>query len=383
MLKVLIFVPAHTDSVDIHHELTTRLAQCLSGEVEVRLATSSDKNVSQAVTDYDIVHIFGCWSNSACLLANKAYRHRVPYIVTPLGGLQPWEMEHHRHTLLLQRQKNLVEKASAVHVCGKLEQETFAKVGWNKRVCQIKNPVLTSLATFDDTTRDLLALYRKALDSNARLLLRKDERRLIGRLLQAGIDDQAIKADDGSLAKDLAGLSEEAWRHILIYVADEKIDTPVKDALGRLGVEYPQIDVAAVDRFDNASPYPDGHLRDDTLLSRNILTRNNVKDVFSDNGREERRVCLALLNLHYELGRKAAPLLHLADLYSLLRFSDFDEDSVKSMAHGLNVDEFAERLMAIMADFLGLTEGFMPFTARNDRRARKLKRMITKFGVYK
>lgn len=59
-----------------------------------------------------------------------------------------------------------------------------------------------------------------------------------------------------------------------------------------------------------------------------------------------------------------------------------DEDAVAEMIHRLKLDDFTQRLTAVLAEFLGLTEGFMPFSAKRGRRTKRLYKMITKFGTY-
>lgn len=383
-LRILLYVPAQTDAVGIHHELTTRLAECLSGSVDASLATSNDKKVSTAPADYDLIHIFGCWSNSACQLAGKAYTQRTPYVLTPLGMLQPWENERHRQTPLFKRQHLLTARAAAVQVCGQLEQTTFQKLDWNPRIALIKNPVLTSLTTFEQTAAQLLQLYRMVLDSNVRILLNADTQQLLGLLLQMGIDEAALEdeAHRQTVAAALTQLNDEQWRRMVIYASDEKLSAILSTAMQRLGVVKPMPDVAAISRFKTKSSYTEGHLSGDALLSRNLLLRNKVKEVFAEHAKTEKSVCLQLLNLHYELSRHTAPLLHLTDLYRTMRFTDMDEDAVSDMAKALDIFDFGERLMAVMHQLLGLTEGFMPFNSRDDRQTKRLSTALTKFGVY-
>lgn len=378
-LKLLIFVPSHTDAVSIHHELTTNLAKCLNEKAEVEVVTSAEKEKVSDFSNIDILNIFGCWSHSACQVGAKAYKEHVPYIVTPLGGLQPWEMEHHSYSVLAKEQQTLVRRASAVHVCGKLEEQTFAKLGWNQRTALIKNPVLTSQTTFVQAADSMLGLYRKVLDSNARLLLNKDTRKIIGQLLQAGIDDKAsVISNEKDLEANIEKLTDEDWRRLWIYADDEHITEPLRKALKN---EY-YIEASTIDRFDRDRGYSDGHLKNDMLLSRNLLLRNKVKDIFDEHQRKEQMVCLSLLNLQYEITRHKAPLLHLADFYTMLRFTDMDEDSVRDMVKRLKLEDFSVRLMSVMEDFLGLTEGFMPFADKKGRATRRLYKNITKFGTY-
>lgn len=384
-MKILFFVPSHIDAVDINHEFTTRLAHCLSGSEEVRIATSRDKNLTEELENFDILHIFGCWSNSACKLAEKAYKKRLPYVITPLGCLQPWEMEKHKSAMRLGLQRKVTEKASAVNVCGKLELTTFEKLAWNKKIALIKNPVLTSQTTFDEVSRLFMALYRKVLDSNARVVLSQEASEAICALLQLGVDAQGFvyKNDEEELAAKLDKLTDDDWRYIFIYAYDENIEASIKHALDLLHYEYPQTDVESIDRFDTKQNYDEGVLKDDVLLSRNILLRNKVKETFANRGKEEQKVCLRFLNFHYELNRHTAPLSHFADLYLNMRLTKMDEDMLRDMAKELDMTNFAQKLMAVMADLLGLTEGFMPFTPKEGRGAKALKRQITKFGQYK
>lgn len=377
--RLLIFVPSNTDVVGIHHELTTRLAKCLARQADVKLATSVDKGVFSNVSDFDLIHVFGCWSHSACQLGARAYKEHVPYLVTPLGGLQPWEMERHNYSVLAKQQQTLVRRASAVQVCGKLEDQTFAKLGWNHRTALIKNPVLTSQTTFEQAADSLMQLYRKVIDSNARLLLGDDIQKVIGRLLQVGIDDKAAYlGSDKDLNDKVAALTGEDLRRIWIYADDEHVTEPLRRALP----DYSFLDVSSIDRFDRERGYAEGHLKNDALLSRNLLLRNKVKDIFDEHRMAEQKVCTSLLNLHYEMTRHKAPLLHLADFYAVLRFTDMDEDAVRDIVKRLKLDDFAMSLMSVMQDFLGLTEGFMPFADKAGRATKRLYRNITKFGTY-
>lgn len=384
-LKLLIFVPAHTDAISMHHELTTRLSKSLAPKTDVYLATSEDKNVLSSVDTFDIVHIFGCWSHNACQIAAKAYKEHIPYIVTPLGGLQPWEMEHHTHSFLAQQQQKLIRQAAAVHVCGKLEENTFSKLGWNSKVCLIKNPMLTSQTTFELAAQNLLKLYRKVIDSNARLLLSEDVQKIIGHLLQIAIDPHAsslFNNEDYNIHDALMKMSDEDWRRMLIYADDEHIYDYLTKTLVSLGFESNVIDTHSIDRFERSRGYAEGHLRDDALLSRNLLLRNKVKDVFDENGKMEQKACTSLLNLYFEVTHHTAPLLHLADIYTVLRFTDMDEDALNEMTVRLKINDFAMLLMNCLDEFLGLTEGFMPFKEKKGRGSMRLLKSFTKFGTY-
>lgn len=383
--RILFFVPNHINAIGIHQELIARLKDCLSSEVFVNMITSDAKKENIQLSDYDIIHFFGCWGNSAYKLAGKAYKHNIPYLLTPLGALQPWEMAQHRKSMRFNKQHQLTSKASAVHVCGKLEQETFTRLAWNKRQELIKNPVLTSQISFEETAQQLINLYQKILDSNARLLLNETAQQMIGALLQLGVNKNVLLKHEhiAKLQQTFETLTDNDWRQIFIYADEERITIPLTEGIRRLQKDAPEVNTDSINRFESDIEYPSGDLKADALLSKNLLLRNKVKDAFANRGSDERTLCLLILNLNHELSRHKAPLLHLVNLYEYIRFSNLDEDMVKNMVSDLGLNDFAGRLMSVMQNFLGLTEGFMPFNLVNDKNVKLLWTELTKFGTYK
>jgi len=389
MLKVLLFVPHHIDAVAINHDLVCGLAKSCPEGVDVRLFVSGERHQTLQLEEFDLIHFFGSWSHAASILALKAYSRGIPYIVTPLGGVQPWEISKHKHTILLRRQRHLVEHAAAIHICGKLEHDNFVSLGWNKRIAIVKNPVLTSQITFGEASNQIGRLYRKVIDSNCQLSLKPEIQNIIGFLLQIGTDPYATSLNpafqDGAKEKfvnKLTQLSTEDWRRLLIYSDQEHITDNVLHAFDALEIKCPTLDISKVDRFEPKSKYSEGKLNTDSLLSKNILLKNKVKEVFDNNGNGECKQCLALLNLHYELNHHSLPLSHFIDLYSLTRFHDVDEDMVRDMVARLKINDFAERLTYAMSTFFGLPDGFWIFKPKKGKRTRKIIKEMTKFGLY-
>ena len=393
MLKVLLFVPHAVDAVCINHNLVAGLAESfsksLSKEVDAQVVSGTGHHAVEQISDYDIIHIFGCWSREACQLSKRAYMHGIPYVLTPLGGLQPWETERHQHSIFFQRQRHLVEHAAVVHVCGKLEHETFISLGWNKRVAVVKNPVLTSQITFASAASQIVALYRKIIDSNVQLFIQSKAQELIGTLLQTGIDPHVSSLNPDlkkngveTVVQRVSAFKGEDWRRILLYADQEHVSGLLQQAFDAIQVQYPSLNAQEIDRFENKAKYAEGSLVTNTLLSKNLLLKNKVKDVFANNGSAEQQLCLGLLNLHYELQHHSMPLSHLMDLYQLARFSDVDEDAVRDMTGRLGVDDFASRLTSVLSTFLGLPEGFWIFEPKEGAKTKRLFIAMTKFGQY-
>ncbi len=389
MLKVLLFVPRHIDAVAINHDLVSRLAESYPEGIDVQCFVSGEHYQESQLDELDLIHFFGCWSHAACVMASKAYAHGLPYVVTPLGGLQPWETSKRKHTLLLKRQRELVEKAAAIHVCGKLEHDNFVSLGWNKRIATVKNPVLTSQISFEEAAKQIEKLYRKVIDSNCQLCLNPDIQDVLGTLLQVGTDPHAMRLNHAFQEDSIehfkyqfTQLSAEDWRQLLIYSDQEHITDNVLQAFDALEINYPILDITKINRFEPMSKYLEGKLVTDSLLSKNILLKNKVKEVFENNGKLECQLCLAILNINYELNHHLLPLSHFVDLYSLTRCRDVDEDLVREMATRLNIDDFAARLTSALSSFLGLPDGFWIFKPKKGAKTNRLIKEMTKFGLY-
>ncbi len=381
-MKILLYIPQAIDSVDIHHELSSRLAQALGSHATVDLLHDLQGVSAESLKSYTLVHVMGCWADQCASLASRARTLRLPVVCSPLGGLQPWVLKQHHSSRQYSACQQAISGASAVHVCSPLELATFTQLGWNKRMALIKNPVLTSLTTFDEMSAKTLSLYRKVIDSHARMLLTADDRRLIGDLLQLGSDQQvmlnASHIDD--LSQRVRQTDDEAWRRIFIYASEELITDTLRLAIQRLQIEVTDVVVEEIERFESTQKYVAGHLSADKLLKSSSSTLSTMNEMFKPEQVKERMLCIALLNLRHEVNHHSAPLRHLADLYTLLRFNDVDEDLVGDVVEALGIDEFAERLMSVMAQLMHLTEGFEPFPEKPGKATDELEQELTKFG---
>jgi glycosyltransferase involved in cell wall biosynthesis len=87
--------------------------------------------LSEHVGDYDAVHIHAVF-NHACIAAARACRQqRVPYIVRPLGTLDPWSMKQkslRKRAFWHGGVKRMLSSAAAVHYTAKAEQEATEKL---------------------------------------------------------------------------------------------------------------------------------------------------------------------------------------------------------------------------------------------------------------
>ncbi len=382
--KIVYHLTPEADASPIYHEMVTRLAQSIMPQADVVLTGAAGHTPEEALAGCDLLHVFGCWNTAAAHLMARAYKEHVPTVLSPLGGLQPWVMKQHQTGWFVSSQRNTTAKALAIHVCGKLEQDTFVNLNWNSRLALIKNPVLTSKTSFEEMAAQMTHLYQKVTDTYARLLLSQAACSLIGQLVVAGVDDTLLhdRRRVEELRTALAGADDDEWRKVCIYASDEHITPLVARALERLQVDRDIVAADSLDRFARGYNYPDEPLESEKLLSRNPLTKSKLADIMDADEQRERRIIVALINLKHEMEHKRAPLAHLADVYRAVRFTDADEDRLNEVAREMGVLDFAERIMAVMHHTLGLTEGFMPFRENDDKAARLMTGNITKFNTY-
>ncbi len=378
------FISATVDGQNTNHELTTRLVHAMNGEAHVDLKTTWHGIDNDALKSYHLIHIFGCWNIASIRLLSKAHRLHIPTVYSPMGGLQPWVIRKHRSSMQYSYQREAIRKASAVHVCSKLESDLFARLDWNSRSVLIKNPILTNLITFGQMSAAMLALYEKVLDTNARLLLDDHSRQAIGNLLELGVDKDVLfdHKHCQAMKANLALLTPIQWRRVMIYAFDEKIEDILKKGLERIQFAAPHIVIEQIDRFPGTRPYPEGELQGHELCYHQPSTLSKLDESLKASETNERTLCVQMLNLRHEVSRHAVPLRHLADIYVTLRFKDMDEDRLREIAAEMGLSDFAARLMAVLGDVMRLSEGFMPFPVKDDRAARELAQAITKFNTW-
>ncbi|MEX0890908.1 MAG: glycosyltransferase [Gemmatimonadota bacterium] len=86
-----------------------------------------------AAGSYDVLHVHGLFSHPTTAAARAAQRARVPYVVRPLGALQPWGMaqgrRHLKRFLLRFVDGPLLAAAAAVHFTSAEERDQAAAAG--------------------------------------------------------------------------------------------------------------------------------------------------------------------------------------------------------------------------------------------------------------
>jgi len=158
-MRIQLYISEKAKSVDINNKLVTTL---------LRLLESAAGHV---VTDEnpDIVHFLGCWDIRMAHAATNIRRRMIPYVYSPLGGLQPWEIDEHKlakHTQILAFQRQLTKEAAVVHVGGEMEHKSITRKKWNSNVRIIESPFVSNDITEDELVSQLLDLYEETINSH-------------------------------------------------------------------------------------------------------------------------------------------------------------------------------------------------------------------------
>ena len=119
-----------------------------------KFSRSLQKWLDENVAQYDIVHIHAVFSHATHAAARACQRHQIPYIVRPLGTLEPWSMQqkHLRKALawhfLFRRE---LREAAAIHYTTEQERElTEQSLHLNKGIT-IPNGVDEALLAVEPT----------------------------------------------------------------------------------------------------------------------------------------------------------------------------------------------------------------------------------------
>lgn len=309
---------------------------------------------------YDILHIYGCWKNLAWRMARLALKRGTRLVVSPQGQLEPWVIDEgywkEKLAKKLLYQRWIVSNAYAVIVQGKMEEEALKRLGWNPRLVIIRNPLITHSITHQEAARQLEHVYRMVMDSDQLELMKDETRRMLRLFIKAG-----ITGDSRWIKDDLTTLDKEEWRKILCYAHQERITDTVLHGARVLNFEAPDLDASQIGCFLPPS-YEEPATIEQTIGSSFV----------SENQR-----LLATFRLMKKLWqRRQIAISHLVELDKELRFHTCSEQLLYEDLQERGLLKLAARLMQLMGDLTGLTEGFMPVEPLNDRVTRQMRKQI-------
>lgn len=282
---------------------------------------------------------------------------------SPQGQLEPWVIEENYWKDKLPKkllyQRWIVSHAYAVIIQGKMEEECLKRLGWNPRLAIIRNPQITHSITQQEAARQLEHIYRMVMDSNQLELMKDDTRRMLKIFIKAG-----ITRDTRWIEEDLTTIDKEEWRKLLCYAHQEHLTDTLLYGIRVLNYEAPDLDVCQIDYF-----LPPGYEAPTTI-------EQNIGSSFVS---ENQRLLATFRYLKKLWQHRRLAISHLVELDKELRFHYANEQQLCEDLQERHLLKLAARLMQLMSDLTGLTEGFMLMEPLNDRVTRQMRKQIDNY----
>lgn len=306
---------------------------------------------------YDILHVHGCWHHSAYMVVREAFKCGSRLVLSPHGELEPWVIENNYWKEKLPKkilyQRAIVKKAYAIVVQGKMEEECLRKLGWNSRLIIIRNCLITNTISQKEMAQKMSSLYRKIMDSNTLELMMDDTRRSLRQLIKMGITTDQRWLDDT--------IEVHQWREVFCYAYQEHIYDVIQRSINLLKLDTPEVDCKQIDYF-----VPDG-------FQESVSIGSAIGSSFAS---ENDRLIATFRYLRKLYQQHTLAIAHLIELDRELRFHDCDEEALAESLEERSLDQFAARLMQLMSELTGFTEGYMPLKPLNDRTTRQMRKQL-------
>ena len=347
-MKVLYLYPKSDPLISQHVSLLT---DGLRQSAEVRTADSVSA-LRKAIQEQmpDIIHCHGCTSVTASRAIFSALNRGARLVLTLHGQLEPWADDRQRNIAAVYCQKELVHRAYAVILLGRLERTNFVKMGWNPRIEEIHNAVTTNTISPQNMSTDTFAVYQKVLDSDTLALMDEPTEHMLRAIIKVGI------MGDRRWAPTLPS-APIGWRQLLLYAEHENIRNYVDYGISLLGCNVPAIDTTRI-----AAYFPDGYTTPRPLRETVGVYQGKETDY--------------LLRIITQI-RQQPLLLHLVELTRELYRDTVDDDKLSEVLEEKGLTAYARSLMQVLSELTGLDEGYMPLSPADNKLTRQIRQQLT------
>ena len=134
----------------------------------------------------------------------------------------------------------------------------------------------------------------------------------------------------------------------------------------------PNIDTERIQRYALMAPKEAKAIEDKKLVGRRPLTKQRLNDNTKREEKLIRQIAIMIANIQQVQKKRMLSLRHLADLYTIIKYNDYDEDRLADVLRHMRLYSFARRIIQLLADKLRLEEGYMPIKPLNDRTTRSI-----------
>lgn len=313
----------------------------------------------------DIMNIHGCWHNSDAIAARIATKNGIRIVITPHGQLEPWIIKQNYWKSKLPRiityQRNIIKRAYAVIVMGRMETGCVQRLKWNQRTETVLNSLITEAITANEMAAQTAAIYNKVMDSNVYELLDDDIQFAFASLIKAGIsgDQRWLTDEEYNSCKDINIVN---WRRILIYAHHTMLSETILNGAQVINVPVPDIRPAAISCY-----LPQTKEGQKT-------TEQRMKKSSSDS--DTTAFIEWIKALHKQFRWSRITISDVVNTAVKLRKMDADEKEIMETLDDKRLGKFVSSLMQVMRDFTRLEEGFMIAKPKKNRRTKRIESMI-------
>lgn len=124
-MRILHYIPKNDSMITSYVDMLVNSMGLGAENIIVDAETAAKEKLQSA--HFDILHIHGCWHYSAYRVLKLALKKGTRMVLSPYGQLEPWILEEHYWKDKLPKkmlfQKDIVERAYAVIIQGKMEEE--------------------------------------------------------------------------------------------------------------------------------------------------------------------------------------------------------------------------------------------------------------------
>lgn len=339
---------------------------------EVKTLTSTDdfQKVAEKETP-DIIHIHACWDYLAAKRAQWAVKKGYAVVLSTHWGLnEPIRSNEQRIRKFIKQmmyQQKTVHQVDAMLVTNEKERQMALTLGWQKRIDVIPNSLLNSSISASEMAKQTILYYNKVLDTRYQVAMSSMENDAIYSLLHVGL---ARETTHNLLPSDqllnLRSLNPAQWRRILLYSDDENIREIIDNAISRLQLNAPNIETSTIQRFALVLPKERNPLNQQKIVGTKPLTRQRLNDNINSDETIVKTIAIMLANAHQLDRKQTLSMRHLADLYTMIKYNDYDEDRLAEVLRHMRLYRFSRRIIQLLVDKLHLEEGFRPFSPLAD-----------------
>lgn len=365
----------YINSLKVGNLLSDYILQLTSEQkeyAEVKTLTSTDdfQKVAEKETP-DIIHIHACWDYLAAKRAQWAVKKGYAVVLSTHWGLnEPIRSNEQRIRKFIKQmmyQQKTVHQVDAMLVTNEKERQMALTLGWQKRIDVIPNSLLNSSISASEMAKQTILYYNKVLDTRYQVAMSSMENDAIYSLLHVGL---ARETTHNLLPSDqllnLRSLNPAQWRRILLYSDDENIREIIDDAISRLQLNAPNIETNTIQRFALVLPKERNPLNQKKIVGTKPLTRQRLNDNINSDETIVRTIAIMLANAHQLDRKQTLSMRHLADLYTMIKYNDYDEDRLAEVLRHMRIYRFSRRIIQLLVDKLHLEEGFRPFSPLAD-----------------